>query len=575
MGFFSNRKRRVSLGPYPMEKLPRLAALPDLSGMTEPETGGPDDSAPQSLTAGMIPQIRLYETVRDGKTAPEKAPLPDDPRQLSHNLKATCYFLDADMVGIAPLDADAWKPDAWRSASAVKNGGDDAVGAHPEHSHAIVILVGHGREPRPGTLEAGWIGGTQAQRAHMRGMEIATVVAGYIRSLGHDARAHSPREGEVNQARLTIAAGLGWWREAGRRGAPGEVVNPFLGPCFHTAVVTTNLPLAPDSPLRPRGPLFRLSPTWLGWWVGAGGVRPGWKRLRGDHRPLHLSRYPMERVKRRDTPTTLISGDVPRVPYRGAFFTRALYGDMGEKYKTERNRFAVKHPLTQGMVPLIRGLVPNQDGETAERITPGYAHPGRNAQAVKAACYYLDMDLVGICEAPAFAWYSHGNKGQPIEPDHRYAVVMLIDQGYETMEGASGDDWISGAQSMRAYMRGAQVTNTLAAHIRALGYSARAHTNSLSDVLHIPLVLLAGLGEMSRIGELVLNPFVGPRFKSAVVTTNMPLTPDKPIDFGLQDFCEKCHKCDRECPCQAIPAGDKIMFNGYEIWKTDAEKCAK
>lgn len=30
---------------------------------------------------------------------------------------------------------------------------------------------------------------------------------------------------------------------------------------------------------------------------------------------------------------------------------------------------------------------------------------------------------------------------------------MIIDQGYETMEGASGDDWISVAQSMRAYLR--------------------------------------------------------------------------------------------------------------------------
>jgi len=95
------------------------------------------------------------------------------------------------------------------------------------------------------------------------------------------------------------------------------------------------------------------------------------------------------------------------------------------------------------------------------------------------------------------------------------------------------------------------------------------------DVLHIPLILLSGLGEMGRIGELVLNPFVGPRFKSGIITTNMPLEPDKPIDFGLQDFCEKCVKCARECPCTAIPFSDKIMFNNYEIWKTDVEKCAR
>jgi hypothetical protein len=45
-----------------------------------------------------------------------------------------------------------------------------------------------------------------------------------------------------------------------------------------------------------------------------------------------------------------------------------------------------------------------------------------------------------------------------------------------------------------------------------------------------PILLLAGLGEMCRIGDVVLNPFLGPRFKAAVVTTDLPLAADKPID---------------------------------------------
>jgi ferredoxin len=115
----------------------------------------------------------------------------------------------------------------------------------------------------------------------------------------------------------------------------------------------------------------------------------------------------------------------------------------------------------------------------------------------------------------------------------------------------------------------------MAEMMRALGFPARSQTNADSDVLHIPLVLWAGLGELSRIGELVLNPFVGPRFKSVVLTTDMPLVPDKPIDFGLQYFCSNCLKCARECPCDAIPWGDKVMFNGYEIWKPDVERCTR
>ena len=95
------------------------------------------------------------------------------------------------------------------------------------------------------------------------------------------------------------------------------------------------------------------------------------------------------------------------------------------------------------------------------------------------------------------------------------------------------------------------------------------------DVLQPPLLLLSGLGEVSRIGEVILNPYLGPRLKSGVVTTDLPFDYDKPIDFGLQTFCGSCNKCARECPSGAITAGPKLMYNGYDIWKSDAEKCAR
>jgi ferredoxin len=108
-----------------------------------------------------------------------------------------------------------------------------------------------------------------------------------------------------------------------------------------------------------------------------------------------------------------------------------------------------------------------------------------------------------------------------------------------------------------------------------MGYSSRSHSNAHSEILHLPAVLMAGLGELSRIGELILNPFIGPRSKSVVFTTDLPLAVDQPIDFGLQAVCNMCFKCARECPCNAIPYGPKVMFNGYEIWKPDVEKCGK
>ena len=76
---------------------------------------------------------------------------------------------------------------------------------------------------------------------------------------------------------------------------------------------------------------------------------------------------------------------------------------------------------------------------------------------------------------------------------------MIINQGFETMEGASGDDWISVAQSMRAYLRFSLLGGVIAHQMRNLGYHAKAHFVMDRDVLQPPLLLLSGLGEVIRI----------------------------------------------------------------------------
>ena len=552
MKLFSHKKRSVHLGPYPLERLPRLKdpAAP-VSGLgllpSEPRQEGP-------LGAGHAYELYLdlFDQQRNGEVF-DPAPIPDDPCERSENLKGGLYFLDADMVGCGVVPKDAW-----------------LIDDPPSHPFAVVTLVRHTRlvdQDHPGDE---WIDGTRQVNADLRAAELAVLTAGYIRRLGFEAVAHTPRASDVDLGILAQQCGL-----VEVRG--GQLQAPFLDGGFALSAVTTDLELAPDSPLARRGLLGSLRSTHsVGWLLGRGGTRAGIRRLNGDHRPLHVGRYPMERLKRVAEPTTLIVPDeVKRVPVRAGGFPRAAHGDMGAKFQGDVKVFAYKTPQAQAYVQQIDSMVPHQDGPVAEKVAPGTTDPDHNAKALKAFAYHLGGDMVGVCEVPMFAWYSHNGKGEEITPRHKYAVVILLDQGYETMEGASGDDWVSGAQSMRAYMRGAQIAGIMGEHVRSLGHSARSHTNRDSEVLHIPLVLSSGLGEMSRIGELVLNPFVGPRFKSVVLTTDMPLTPDKMIDFGLQDFCQKCTKCARECPCGAIPFGDKIIFNGYETWKPDVEKCTK
>jgi reductive dehalogenase len=290
-------------------------------------------------------------------------------------------------------------------------------------------------------------------------------------------------------------------------------------------------------------------------------------------RKTHLGKYPMEKIRRVAETTTYISDDVPRVPKRANFFNRAASGDLGPAPKRERPRFVGKIPLARAMGTICKEHHRMHKGEAMPEKAPLPDDPQAVAEHIKSLCHFMKADMVGICEVPDYAWYSHDTDGSELAPRHKYAIVLLIDQGFETLDAASGDDWISNAQSFRAYMWGSNAACTVAEYIRQLGWEAQAHTNFDSDVLHIPLVLKAGLGELSRIGEVVLNPFIGPRFKSSVITTDLPMAVDQPIDFGLQDFCSQCRKCAVECPCNAISFGDKVMFNGYEMWKPDVAKC--
>jgi ferredoxin len=552
--FFRNAAnyRPYHLGGYPLEILPRddsliaeEAARPPVDAPSQP--GAPDGP----LAKALRDYLGLFVANAGGEPAAQRAPIPEDPHRRMQDVKGYSYFMNASQVGVCRMVDNAWAKDASPTA---------------EHEYAVVLALEHGRVPEPGSPARDWIAPAVADGADSRIGGIAVCLAGHIRQLGWSATPHVMGAGAVDADRLAVLSGL-----AVRDG--GNLRNPFFERGFSLAVVTTSYAMEVDRPLAREA----LNGKGFFYWLGHNGATSGRERNRRNKRATHLGSYPMETVKRVAQPTTLIIDDeVPRVSKRAAFFERALRGDLGEKAQKERYRFAYKQPHTAGMMGSMRAMVPLQSGTAnADADTTALGDPLANARALKSLAYFLGADIAGICEVPGYAWFSHGSDGQPIELYHRYAVVMLIDQEFETMEGASGDDWISGTQSMRAYLRGGEIAGVMAETLRALGFPARSQTNIDSDVLHIPLMLLAGLGELSRIGELVLNPFVGPRLKTVVLTTDMPLQPDQPIDFGLQYFCSHCTKCARECPCDAIPWGDKVMFNGYEMWKPDAERCAR
>src|SRR5687768_15205754 len=137
--------------------------------------------------------------------------------------------------------------------------------------------------------------------------------------------------------------------------------------------------------------------------------------LSNKKRPPHLGRYPMEKLKRVDVPTTLITADVKRVPKRADFFVRSYYGDIGAAAAREIRRFITKSPLCAAIGHAHWKLVPAHRGEPAPEKAPLPDDPAELSRHVKSLCHFLDADLVGICEIPEYAWYSHDLKGVAIE----------------------------------------------------------------------------------------------------------------------------------------------------------------
>lgn len=292
-------------------------------------------------------------------------------------------------------------------------------------------------------------------------------------------------------------------------------------------------------------------------------------------RETQLGPYPLEKIRRVDQITTRIVGQIQRTDERETGFNRAIRGDFGPLAKREGDRFVLKHPIGAALRNMCAHLSPVVDGLVAAQKAPIPDDPEILSRHIKRLCYFLRADMVGICQLPQYAVYTHARDGKPIELNHQFAIVIIVDQDYGTMLGSTGRDWISGSQSYMSYSTTAFIACMVADYIRTLGYPARAHHARHYQVILPPLAVLSGLGEICRLGDAVLNPFLGTRFKGAVVTADLPLVPDKPIDFGLRDFCRKCMKCAVECPSKAISTGDKVVYNGYEVWKLDVERCTK
>ncbi len=291
-----------------------------------------------------------------------------------------------------------------------------------------------------------------------------------------------------------------------------------------------------------------------------------------------LGPFPMARIKHVDKPTTVITDAVQRIDLRNTAYGLAARGEYGPAVqKGVQRSLPGKYPLSAAQKDVIDHIALIKSNAVATEIAPISQDPQVLTHHIKAAGYFLKADVMGTCQVPESAYYSYDKQGNPIDIEYENAVVIVMRKEWKAVHASTGSDWMGDPISFQAYQHLGMVTETIANYIRRLGWAASAQygpsfANKYS-VLLPPLLLAAGIGEVSRIG-IILNPYLGPGFKAAAVLTNMPLIPDKPIDFGLQSFCQNCKICAQNCPSKAISMGDKVMYNGYETWKLNTKRCA-
>jgi ferredoxin len=225
-------------------------------------------------------------------------------------------------------------------------------------------------------------------------------------------------------------------------------------------------------------------------------------------------------------------------------------------------------------------MVPGQRGprRIPLRQKIPFKSPALAAEFIKEIAHRYGATLVGITKTNPDFLYSEGWAGCPEDydfsqmPKHwEYSIVIGVPMEWDVILASP-----QASTSYDGYDRVSTAAVRLEGAIKSLGYPARTHAPMTSyDLIVPPLAVEAGLGEVSRPGYCV-TPEVGSNCRMAVVTTDLPMVTDKPIEFGVAEFCNKCKLCAESCPSGAISMANDpkgMVIRGYEHWYINNGAC--
>jgi reductive dehalogenase len=249
------------------------------------------------------------------------------------------------------------------------------------------------------------------------------------------------------------------------------------------------------------------------------------------------------------------------------------------------------------------GLLPDISipGLPEKSARPGPEHSALLTGYTKAVARVAGADLVGVAPFDARWIYSQQQlnpymASEPVtkeiriadalEPEETQDAVIIPSDAASVVVCAFGMDkpldstaelmltqgWLSGS-----HIRMGVAAVAVAEFIRKQGYWAMPDSNRLGH--NVPMAVLAGIGEAGRNGLLV-TPELGSYLRLSKVITNMPLRHDKPVRFGVREYCSACFLCAESCPSGAITGGpqgwsgeNECNNHGAFKWYNNYKKC--
>lgn len=209
--------------------------------------------------------------------------------------------------------------------------------------------------------------------------------------------------------------------------------------------------------------------------------------------------------------------------------------------------------------------IPRFTGEVNPVVLP-FSSPQQATDWIRSIA---TCDIVGVARVEPQDVY----RGRTVSD--RYAIVMGTRMRYDQFVQVPSES--AAVECLRVYHSLGEQVIALATALRARGIPCTVeHPLGDASVMHVPLALKAGFGELGRHGSII-HPTYGPLFRIGSVLTNLDLVVDAPVNVGISDFCDRCKACRQYCPADAIPderQHDGVFDpNGRERYVVDTGKC--